>query len=185
MSEVTVLLQSLDPADGNASAELFPLLYDELRRLAGARMQQESAGHTLQPTALVHEAWLRLVAQGDRTWKNRAHFVACAAECMRRILIESARSKARLKRGGGQAKLNIDDCEISASMPDDQILLIDEAIERLEKQDPEKARIIVMRFFGGMSNQEIADHLGITPRTVIRQWICARAWLFEIIRKEL
>jgi RNA polymerase sigma factor (TIGR02999 family) len=182
---VTVLLQSLGQGDGHASGELLPLVYGELRRLAGARMRQEMAGHTLQPTALVHEAWMRMVGESDRTWKNRAHFFAAAAECMRRILIESARRKSRIKRGGGQAKLNIDDLELAAATPDDKILLIDEAVERMKKEDPERAEVVVMKFFGGMTNLEIAEHLGVTERTVERQWAYARAWLFKIIRTEI
>jgi RNA polymerase sigma factor (TIGR02999 family) len=182
---LTILLQNLGRDDGRASNELLPLVYEELRRLAAARMQQEMAGHTLQPTALVHEAWMRMVGEGDRTWKNRAHFFAAAAECMRRILIESARRKSRLKRGGGQVRLNIDDLELSAASADDKILLIDEAVARLEKDDPEKARVVVMKFFGGMTNQEIAEHLGVTERTVERHWAYARACLFKIIRTEM
>ena len=184
-NDLTVLLQSLGQNQDHASAELLPLVYDELRRLAGARMQQEMAGHTLQPTALVHEAWLRMVGESDRTWKNRAHFFAAASECMRRILIESARRKSSLKRGGGQARLNIDDLEIATATPDDKILMIDEALGRLDKEDPEKARVVVMKFFGGMTNQEIAEHLGVTERTVERQWAYARTCLFKIIRTEI
>jgi RNA polymerase sigma factor (TIGR02999 family) len=184
-NDLTVLLQSLGKGDSRASGELLPLVYEELRRLAGARMQQEMAGHTLQPTALVHEAWLRMVGESERTWKNRAHFFAAAAECMRRILIESARRKSRLKRGSGQARLNIDDIELAEATPDDKILMIDEALGRLEKDDPEKARVVVMKFFGGMTNQEIAEHLGVTERTVERHWAYARACLFKIIRTEM
>jgi len=185
MNDVTLLLQTLGRGDANASGDLLPLVYDELRRLAGARMRQEMAGHTLQPTALVHEAWLRMVGESDRTWQNRAHFFAAAAECMRRILIESARRKSRLKRGGGQAKLSIDDLELADASPDDKILLIDEALGRLDQQDPEKARVVVMKFFGGMTNQEVAEHLGVTERTVERHWAYARAWLFQSIRTEM
>jgi RNA polymerase sigma factor (TIGR02999 family) len=184
-NDVTLLLQTLGKDDDRASSELLPLVYEELRRLAGARMRQEMAGHTLQPTALVHEAWMRMVGETDRTWKNRAHFFAAASECMRRILIESARRKSRIKRGGGQARLNIDDFELAAATPDDKILMIDEALGRLEKDDPEKARVVVMKFFGGMTNQEIAEHWGVTERTVERHWAYARACLFKIIRTEI
>jgi RNA polymerase sigma factor (TIGR02999 family) len=183
--DVTVLLQNLGTDVSRASSELLPLVYSELRRLAGARMRQEMAGHTLQPTALVHEAWMRMVGESDRTWKNRAHFFAAASECMRRILIESARRKSRLKRGNGQARLNIDDFELASAAPDDKILLIDEALGRLEKIDPEKASVVVMKFFGGMTNQEIAEHLGVTERTVERHWAYARACLFKIISTEI
>ena len=183
-NDVTLLLQSLGKDDGRASSELLPLVYEELRRLAAARMQREMAGHTLQPTALVHEAWMRMVGETDRTWKNRAHFFAAASECMRRILIESARRKSRIKRGGRQARLNIDDLELATATPDDKILMIDEALGQLEKTDPEKARVVVMKFFGGMTNQEVAEHLGVTERTVERHWAYARACLFKIIRTE-
>ena len=128
---------------------------------------------------------MRMVGETDRTWKNRAHFFAAASECMRRILIESARRKSRIKRGGGQARLNIDDLELATATPDDKILMIDEALVRLEKNDPEMARVVVMKFFGGMTNQEIAEHLGVTERTVERHWAYARACLFKIIRTEI
>src|ERR1019366_8106099 len=137
MTEITQVLQAIGQGDGRASEELLPLVYDELRRLAAARMAQEAAGQTLQPTALVHEAWLRLVGDGDRTWQNRAHFFGAAAEAMRRILIENARRKSRLKRGGNRQRLNIDDLELAATTPDDKVLLIDEALEKLQGEDPE------------------------------------------------
>jgi RNA polymerase sigma factor (TIGR02999 family) len=156
--DITLLLQSLGKDDGQASSELLPLLYGELRRLAAARMRREKAGHTLQPTALVHEAWMLMVGETDRTW---AHFFAAASESMRRILIGSARKKSRMKRGGGQVRINLDDLELAAAQADDNILLINEAVEELEKSDPEKARIVVMKFFGGMTNQEVAEHLGV------------------------
>lgn len=183
--DITLLLQSLGKDDGHASSELLPLLYGELRRLAGARMQREKAGHTLQPTALVHEAWIRMVGESDRTWANRAHFFAAASESMRRILIGSARRKSRIKRGGGQIRINLDDLDLAAAQADDNILLINEAVEELEKTDPEKARIVIMKFFGGMTNQEVAEHLGVTERTIERQWAYARAWLLQAVTKEL
>jgi RNA polymerase sigma factor (TIGR02999 family) len=184
MSEVTQVLHALGHGEGQASAELLPLVYDELRRLATARMAHEPVGQTLQPTALVHEAWLRLVADGDRTWQNRAHFFGAAAEAMRRILIENARRKSRLKHGGGQERLDIAELDLAQAPPDEIVLLIDEALERLETEDPERARIVVMKFFGGMSNQEMAASLGIGERTVDRQWAYAKAWLFRMIRAQ-
>jgi len=184
MNDVTQLLQVFGKDDGRSANELLPLVYNELRMLAGARMRQESAGHTLQPTALVHEAWLRMVGEPDRTWKNRAQFMAAASECMRRILIESARRKTTLKRGGRQPRLNIDDLELSSANPDDKILLIDEAIDKLREMDPEKARVVVMKFFGGMTNQEIAENMGLTERTIERHWAYSRAWLFKTISTE-
>jgi RNA polymerase sigma factor (TIGR02999 family) len=185
MNEITLVLQAIGRGDGRASEELLPLVYDELRRLAAVRMAQELAGQTLQPTALVHEAWLRLVGDGERTWQNRAHFFGAAAEAMRRILIESARRKSRLKRGGGQSRLDMDKLELAATTPDDKVLLMDEALERLRAEDPEKARIVTLKFFGGLTNQEVADILDVTERTVERQWAYAKAWLFQIIRTQL
>jgi len=148
-------------------------------------MAQEAAGQTLQATALVHEAWLRMVGDGDRTWQNRAHFFGAAAEAMRRILVENARRKSRLKRGGGQMRLNIDDVDLSAATPDDKMLLMDEALEQLQAQDPEKARIVVQKFFGGLTNEEVAESMGVTERTVERQWAYAKAWLFDKIKTQL
>jgi len=185
MSEITLVLQAIGRGEGRASEELLPLVYDELRRLAAARMAQEAAGQTLQPTALVHEAWLRLVGDGDRTWQNRAHFFGAAAEAMRRILIEKARRKSRLKRGGGQLRLDINELELSATTPDDKVLLIDEALERLQGEDPAKARVVVLKFFGGLTNQEVAETLGVTERTIERQWAFAKAWLFRSIRSQM
>jgi RNA polymerase sigma factor (TIGR02999 family) len=182
MSDVTLILQAVRRGDGQAAEELLPMVYNELRRLAAARMAQESAGQTLQATALVHEAWLRMVGDGDRSWQNRAHFFGAAAEAMRRILIENARRKSRLKRGGGQVRLNIEELELAATTPDDKVLLIDEALARLQVEDPQIARVVTMKYFGGMTNQEAAESLGVTERTVERQWAYAKAWLFRDIR---
>jgi RNA polymerase sigma factor (TIGR02999 family) len=163
---------------------LLTLVYDELRRVAAGHMAQEQAGQTLQPTALVHEAWLRLVGDGDRTWENRAHFFAAASEAMRRILIENARRKSALKRGGGFSRLDIDDIDLASVTQDDRILLINDALEKLQVEDPEKARIVVMKYFGGMTNQEVATSLGVTERTVERRWTFAKTWLFENIQAQ-
>jgi RNA polymerase sigma factor (TIGR02999 family) len=178
-AEITQVLQAIGRSEEGAAEKLLPLVYAELRRLAGARMAHEMSGQTLQPTALVHEAWLRLVKDGDRTWQNRAHFFGAAAEAMRRILIERARHKSRLKHGGGQARLNIEDLELAQTTPDDKILLVDEALARLKVEDPELERIVVLRFFGGLSNEEIAETLRLAPRSLDRQWAYARAWLFR------
>src|SRR5690349_14539836 len=183
--QVTQVLQAIGRSEQGAAEKLLPLVYAELRRLAAARMAHELAGQTLQPTALVHEAWLRLVKDGDRTWQNRAHFFGAAAEAMRRILIERARRKSRLKHGGGQARLNIEDLEVAETTPDDKILLVDEALARLKVEDPELERIVVMKFFGGLSNEEIAESLGLAKRTLDRQWAYARAWLFRRISAEI
>lgn len=184
VSEITQVLQAVGRGDERASEELLPLVYGELRRLAAVRMAQEMAGQTLQPTALVHEAWLRLAGDGHQMWQNRAHFFGAAAEAMRRILIENARRKSRLKHGGGQVRLDIEELELAATTPDDKVLLIDEALERLKAEDPEKARVVVMKFFGGLTNQEVAESLGVTERTVERHWAYAKAWLFRSIRAQ-
>jgi RNA polymerase sigma factor (TIGR02999 family) len=185
--DVTFLLQNLGKESGYAADELLPLVYHELRRIAAARMQREAAGHTLQPTALVHEAWLRLVGEADRTWRNRAYFFAAASECMRRILIENARRKASLKRGGHLAHFHLEelaDDELAQATPDEKLLVINEAVERLERSDPDLARVVIMKFFGGMTNQEVGEHLNVTERTVERHWAFARARLLEIIHEE-
>ena len=180
-AEVTQVLHAIGRSEEGAAEKLLPLVYAELRRLAAARMAHELAGQTLQPTALVHEAWLRLVGDGDRTWQNRAHFFGAAAEAMRRILIERARHKSRLKHGGGQVRLNIEDLELAQATADDKVLLVDEALARLKEEDPELERIVVLKFFGGLSNAEIAESLGLANRTLDRQWAYARAWLFRYI----
>jgi RNA polymerase sigma factor (TIGR02999 family) len=182
--EITLMLQAIRRGDGHSSEELLPLVYNELRHLAAARMAQEAAGQTLQATALVHEAWLRMVGDGDHGWQNRAHFFGAAAEAMRRILVENARRKSRLKRGGGQIKVDIDDLDLAAATPNEKVLLINEALDRLRTEDPEKARIVVMKFFGGLTNQEVAENLDVTERTVERHWAYAKAWLFQSIRAQ-
>ncbi len=184
MSETTELPATRAQDHYRASEQLLPLVYDELRRLAAARMACERAGHTLQPTALVHEAWLRLAGEGGRSWQNRDHFFAAAAEAMRRILIENARRKLRLKRGGGRARVDLKELEIAATTPDDRVLLINDALSRLEKEDPERARVVVLKFFGGLTNKEVAETLGLGERTVNRQWTYAKAWLFRDIRAQ-
>jgi len=182
MSEVTVLLEAVGRHEAQASEELLPLVYDELRRLAAARIAGEAAGQTLQPTALVHEAWLRLVNERERTWQNREHFFRAAAQAMRRILVDKARHKSSLKCGGGQERLNIDDLDLAATTLDDRILLVDDAMNILEVNDPESARIIHLKFFAGLTNKEVAAMLGVTERTVERQWAYARVCLFQVIQ---
>jgi RNA polymerase sigma factor (TIGR02999 family) len=182
MSEVTEILQSVGKEGARPSEDLLPLVYDELRRHAAVRMARESAGQTMQPTALVHEAWLRVIGDGDQRWQNRAHFFGAAAEAMRRILIESARRKSRLKRGGDQVRLEFDELQLASSTPDDKMLMIDDALERLRATDEEKARVVVLKFFGGRTNHEVAEIMGVTERTVERHWAYAKAWLFQSIQ---
>ena len=182
MSEITQALQSLGRADGCAAEEILPLVYNDLRRHAGAQMAREAAGQTLQPTALLHEAWLRLTGKGAPAWQNRAHFFGAAAEAMRRILIENARRKSRLKRGANPVRVDLDQLEIAAATRDEKLLLIDDALERLREQDPEKAQVVVLKFYGGRTNQEVAESLGVTERTVERHWAYAKVWLYQCIR---
>ena len=184
MSEVTQILEAVGRGEQQGAEALFPLVYDELRRLAAARMAQEAAGHTLQPTALVHEVWLQLVGAGDRTWNNRRHFFGAAADAMRRILIDNARRKSALKRGGGQERVAIEELEITAATLDEHILMIDEALQRLEAEDPQKARIVSLKFFGGLTNEETAENLGLSLRTVKRHWVVARIKLFHWIQAQ-
>lgn len=182
--EITRVLQDVERGRGGASEELLPLVYAELRRLAASRMAQEAGGQTLQATALVHEAWLRLFEGKNQNWQSRGHFFGAAAEAMRRILIESARRKHRLKRGGGQIALNIEDIDIAETQPDERILLIDEALERLRVRDPEWAQIVMLKFYGGLTDKEVAETLNVTDRTVRNKWRYARAWLLEDIREQ-
>jgi RNA polymerase sigma factor (TIGR02999 family) len=184
MSNITPALESVERGESKATEELFPLVYEKLRRMAAARMSNEAAGHTLQPTALVHEAWLQLVGEGEQTWKNRSHFFGAAAEAMRRILIINARQKSTLKRGGAQQRIDIGDLEITAATPDEHILLINDALQWLEKEDPENARIVSLKFFGGLTNEEVAESIGVSLRTVNRQWLYAKIKLFRWIREQ-
>ena len=182
MSDVTQLLNAIEQGDPKAAGQLLPLVYDELRKLAASRMANEAPGQTLQPTALVHEAWLRLGGAPDQAWESRAHFFGAAAEAMRRILIENARRKKALRHGAGQAQLDVQEVEIAASAPDDQLLAIDEALNKLATLDKEKAELVKLRFFVGMTIEEAAAVLGISEATAKRWWIYARAWLYAEIR---
>ena len=168
---------SADPVE--AAEQLWPLLYDELRRLAAAKLAREATGQTLQPTALVHEAWLRLGGPDQRTWQNRAHFFASAAEAMRRILIDRARSRQALRHGGGQLRVNLTDLDLAAAADDDRILAVDEAIEKLALVEPAKARLVRLRYFSGLTLEETAQVLGISEPTAKRWWAYARAWLLN------
>jgi RNA polymerase sigma factor (TIGR02999 family) len=184
MNDVTLMLQAVGRGDSHAMEDLLPLVYDELRRLASARMEGEAAGQTLQPTALVHEAWLRLVKEEGRTWRNREHFFRAAALAMRRILVDRARNKRSLKRGAGGERVPLEDLDLAAATIDDRVLLVDQNLERLEQEDPDSARIISLKFFGGLTNKEVAGILGVTERSVERQWAYAKACLFKLMQEE-
>jgi RNA polymerase sigma factor (TIGR02999 family) len=179
MSDVTRLLDAAAAGDRSAAAVLLPLVYDELRRLAAARMGEERPGQTLQATALVHEAYLRLVGGGqpDR-WDGRGHFFAAAAEAMRRILVETARRKGRARHGGGQRRIDLDDNALAAAPPGDDLLAIDEALTRLAELDPKRADLVKLRFFAGLTMPEAAAALGISLATAERHWAFARTWLY-------
>ena len=184
MSEVTRLLDDITRHDSRAAAELLPLVYDELRRLAAARMAHEPPGHTLQPTALVHEAWLRVAGrEGSPAWNGRAHFFAAASEAMRRILVERARRRQRLKRGAGAEHLAFDEDALAAPIDDARILQVHEALERLATEDPLKVEIVNMKFFVGLANNEIAALLEVNEKTVRRHWEVAKVRLFQEIHE--
>ena len=175
MSDVTRILTAIEQGDAQASEALLPLVYHELRRMAAYKMANEPAGHTLQPTALVHEAWLKLVDTPSQSWQNRAHFFGAAAEAMRRILIARARRKGRQRRGSGTAHLDVDELEIACPAPDDQLLALNEALE------PRQAELVKLRYFVGLKIEEAAEVLGISEATAKRWWAYARAWLFNEI----
>jgi RNA polymerase sigma factor (TIGR02999 family) len=181
MSDVTRILNAIEQGDPQAAAELQPLVYDELRKLAAARMAAEPAGHTLQPTALVHEAYLRLVGGGggDAGWDSRGHFFAAAAEAMRRIVVEAARRKKRLKHGGGRERVEVELADLPTRLPPDDLLALDEALGRLEQLDPVKARLVSLRYFAGLTIEQAADALNISRVTAHRYWTFARAWLHQ------
>jgi RNA polymerase sigma factor (TIGR02999 family) len=182
VQEVTHLLEDVGRGKPQASAALLPLVYEELRKLAAVRMSAEREDHTLQATALVHEAYLRLVGGDDLNWANRAHFFAAAAEAMRRILIEHARARLGPRRGGGLGKLPVDLIDMAATDDPEQILVLDEAISRLEKEDPQGARIVRLRFYAGLSIEETAKALNTSASTVKREWSFARAFLFRVLK---
>jgi RNA polymerase sigma factor (TIGR02999 family) len=183
MSDVTRLLEAAAVGDGKAAADLLPLVYGELRRLAAARLAAEPSGNTLQPTALVHEAYLRLMGTpGGDHWGNRGHFFAAAAEAMRRILVEAARRKGRDKHGGGRTRHDVTELPIAAPQEDEDLVALDEALTRFAEIEPQKAELVKLRYFGGLTIEEAADALGISPGTAKRYWAYSKAWLFQAIR---
>ena len=183
MTHVTQLLSSMGTGDAKAAEELLPLVYAQLRRLANARMAGEPEGQTLQPTALVHEAWIRLVGE-NHDWQGRKHFFSAAAEAMRRILIDRARQKKRLRHGGGLVRVQLDDIDLAEESKPETILFVHETLERLAEKDPEVAELIKLRYFAGVPNQEAAQMLGMSERTARRNWAYARAWLGRELQKQ-
>lgn len=192
MADVTVMLEAAARGDRQAAAELFPLVYGELRQLAARQLARENPGQTLQATALVHEAYVRLVgaagrarddqarddqAPGSARWNGRGHFLAVAAEAMRRILIESARRKKRQRHGGGRQRVELEGQDLAAGRPPEELLAIDEALTKLAVEDPEAAQVVKLRFYGGLSIEEAADALGLSRASAYRHWTYARAWL--------
>lgn len=183
VSEVTCILDRVQQGEAKAAEELLPLVYEELRKLASARMAWIPPGQTLQPTALVHEAWLRLAGSGQEHWNSRGHFFAAAAEAMRRILVDQARRKSADKRGGNLQRVNFDHVDIAAEANSDLLILLDEALAALAEHDPTAAELIKLRFFAGLPNIQAAAALGVPERTAKRAWAYARAWLYREIQK--
>jgi RNA polymerase sigma factor (TIGR02999 family) len=183
MSDVTCLLESIRRGDPVAAEKLLPLVYAELRRLAHARMAREQPGQTLQPTALVHEAWVRLVADEAPMFENQAHFFGAAAEAMRRILVESARRKKRIKHGGGLERVDVEALDLPMPMPDDELLALDDALDGLAAVDARAAEVVKLCFFVGLTQEQAAKELGISISTAERLWSFARAWLFREMEK--
>jgi len=189
MSDVTRILSAIEQGDPHAAEQLLPLVYDELRKLAAHKMKQEKPGQTLQATALVHEAYLRLVASGRASaprephWNSRGHFFAAAAEAMRRILVDSARRKGRPKHGGDRQQVDLDQA-LSVADPREDLVALDDALAKLAAQEPIKAEVVKLRYFAGLSVEETARCLGISPATVKRHWTIARAWLFAALSEK-
>jgi RNA polymerase sigma factor (TIGR02999 family) len=180
---VTVLLQRAGKGEQAATDELFPLVYDELRRLAGGMLAAERASHTLQPTALVHEAYMRLVGPSNQGWEGRAHFFGAAARAIRRILVDHARARGRLKRGGDRQRVSLEEHEAPHSSPLD-LLALDDALEQLANIDPRMARLVELRFFAGLTVNEAAEAIGVSPATAAREWELARVWLHARLSEE-
>lgn len=183
MNDVTRILDAVHRGEAAATDKLLPLVYDELRKIAAYKMANEAAGHTLQPTALVHEAWLRLAGANEQAWQNRAHFFGAAAEAMRRILVEHARKKQALKRGAGAERQELDEASLVITAPPDELLAVHEALDTLASEDPAAAELVKLRYFVGMTMEEAASALDLAPRTAERTWAYARVWLHREIRQ--
>jgi RNA polymerase sigma factor (TIGR02999 family) len=186
MGEVTEILERMDHGGGESSEQLLTILYDELRRLAALQLAHEKPGQTLQATALVHEAWLRLIVSSDGepdpAWQGRRHFLAAAAEAMRRILVEKARKKQCARHGGGLSRIDMEKLDVAAAMPSEELLALDEALQELSILDPSTAGLVKLRFFAGFSIEEVCRILGISRRSADRMWAFGRAWLYRAIR---
>src|SRR4051812_10656628 len=179
------MLRAVQDSDSHRAERLLPLVYEELRRVAANRMAQQPAGHTLQATALVHEAFLRLIGNAEQTWANRRHFFASASEAMRHILVDRARRKAAVRHGGDQVRLNLDDVLVAGEAADEHVIIVNEALERLAATDPLAAELVKLRFFAGFTFTQAAELLEISERTAKRMWAYARAWLFEEIQRAI
>jgi len=184
MSDVTQILAAIEKGEPKAAEELLPLVYEELRKLAAHRMANEAPGHTLQATSLVHEAWLRLVGSENPKFDGRAHFFAAAAEAMRRILIDRARRKRAVRHGGGQVRVNLEDVDVAMEKDDDQLLAMNDALDKLAGQNRLEAELVKLRYFVGMTNAQAAEVLGITEGAAKHYWIHARTWLYQQITSE-
>jgi RNA polymerase sigma factor (TIGR02999 family) len=184
MTAVTQILSRIETGDPTAAEQLLPLVYEELKRLAAAKLNQERPGQTLQATALVHEAYLRLVGSSEQQWDGRGHFFAAAAEAMRRILVDNARRKERIRHGGKMQRVALDDFPLNVSAPDDDVLAVHEALDDLARIDALAAELVKLHYFLGLSMDETAQMLEISPRTAYRNWSFARAWLFQRLGRE-
>jgi RNA polymerase sigma factor (TIGR02999 family) len=184
MSDITRILTAIEHGDPAAADQLLPLVYEELRKLAAHRMANEAAGQTLQPTALVHEAWLRLVGEQNPKFANRAHFFAAAAEAMRRILIDNARRKRAVRHGGRQQRVDVEQVQLVSPTEDDQLFAVNEALDKLAAHNKPEAELVKLRYFVGMTLEEAAQVLGISARTADNYWAHARAWLFREIKNQ-
>jgi RNA polymerase sigma factor (TIGR02999 family) len=183
MPDVTQLLNAMAQGEARSAEQLLPLIYDELRRVAAYKLSFLPPGQTLQPTALVHEAYIRLIGGEKEEWDNRRHFFSAAAEAMRHILIDRARRRMRLRRGADAQKVDLDEIEIAAPAKDETLLQLNDALDELQAASPERAEIVKLRFFGGFSETEIAELLNVSERSVQRHWSCAKVWLFDRIEK--
>jgi len=184
MTDVTRILNAIEQGDARAADELLPLVYEELRLLAAQKLSHESPGQTLQATALVHEAYLRLVGAEDHGWENKGHFFKAAAEAMRRIIVDRARGKKCIKRGSGRPKVELNDALLAVEVSPENLLVIDEALTRLAEEDPEAAQLVKLVYYGGLSVEQAGEALGVSRRSAYRHWAFARAWLYAAVAGE-